>query len=342
LFRFCEERIEMNWIKTLVSLVLASPAVFAEQTLNKSSAFMPTQATDIARQYDQLYSFIVWASAISCVILIGGMIYFAFKYKRKSDTEKTPYISHNHFLEFLWSFIPLVIFLAVFAWGWWLYHQMRQFPENAMEVHVTAKQWAWDFQYKSGKISGNEFVVPVNTPVKLIMTSVDVLHSFYIPSMRIKQDVVPGRYTALWFNAEKMGDYHIFCTEFCGAAHSAMLAKVRVVPMAEYEAWLQENDEGLTLAQRGEKLYNSKGCVACHSVDGSQKVGPSWKGVWGASHEMSDGSKVTVDENYIRESIVAPNAKVVKGFAPGVMPSYQGQVSDQEISALIEYMKTLK
>ena len=324
----------MSWT-AILSLATQSSSALA-------SSFMPPQGTEIAAQYDQLYGFIVWASTIACIILIGGMIYFALKYKRRSDNDKTPYISHNHLLEFLWSFIPLVIFLAVFAWGWWLYHKMRNFPENAMEVHVIAKQWSWDFQYKSGKISANEFWVPVNTPVKLIMTSKDVIHSFYIPSMRVKQDVVPGVYSALWFNAEKLGDYQVFCTEFCGAAHSAMLAKVHVVSMEDYEKWLQENDEGLTLAQRGEKLYNSKGCIACHSVDGTVKVGPTWKSRWGVSHEMSDGMKVNIDENYVRESIVAPNAKIVKGFSPGVMPTFQGQITDEEINAIIEYMKTLK
>ena len=321
----------MNWMTALVS------TAFAE-----GSSFMPPQGTKIAAQYDSLYSFIVWASVISCVILIGGMIYFALKYKRKTDNDKTAYITHNHMLEFLWSFIPLVIFLVVFGWGWYVYHQMRQMPDNALEVHVFGKQWAWDFQYKSGKVSANEFVVPVNTPVKLIMTSSDVLHSFYIPSMRIKQDAVPGRYTTLWFNAEKLGNYQVFCTEFCGAAHSMMLAKMKVVSQEEYEAWLQESDEGLTLAQKGEKLYNGKGCVACHSVDGSTKVGPSWKGMWGNERELADGSKVSADENYVRESILEPSKKVVKGFSAGVMPTYQGQISEAELSAVIEYIKGLK
>ena len=307
-----------------------------------TSSFMPPQGTEIAQQYDNLYSFLVWMSFIGCAILIGGMIFFAMKYKRKTDHDKTPYISHNTFLEFLWSFIPLVLFLAAFAWGWYLYHQMRQMPENAMEVHVFAKQWSWDFTYKSGKTSTGEFYAPVNTPVKLIMTSKDVIHSFYIPSMRIKQDVVPGRYTALWFNAEKTGDYQVFCTEYCGTAHSNMLAKIHVVSLEDYEKWLQENDEGLSLSQLGEKLLTRKGCVACHSTDGRKVVGPSYKGLFGREEEMEDGTKVMVDENYIRESILNPNAKVVKGYPKGVMQSFQGQVTEDELNAIIEFMKTLK
>ncbi len=315
--------------------------LFFDQAI-ANSAFMPPAVTDIARQYDNLYAFLLWFSLIGCVILLGGMIFFVVKYKRKTGTDKTPYISHNTFLEFLWSFIPLVLFLICFAWGWFIYHQMRQAPENALEVHVFGKQWAWEFVYKSGKSSTNELIVPVNTDVKLIMTSKDVLHSFYVPSMRIKQDAVPGMYTSLWFNSEKLGDFQVFCTEFCGSAHSAMLAKLRVVSQADYEKWLQENEEGMTLAQKGQKYSNDKGCVACHSVDGTVKVGPSWKGVFGQQHVMDDGSTVTVDENYLRESILNPNAKIVKGYPKGVMPTFQGQLTEDQLNALIEFIKGLK
>lgn len=321
----------MNWMTALLNVAFA-----------ESSSFMPPQGTAIAAQYDNLYAFIVWLSTIASLIVIGGMIYFVMKYRRKTDTDKTPYISHNTFLEFLWSFIPLVIFLAFFGWGWYLYHEMRQMPEDALEVHIFGHQWAWDISYKSGKNTTNDFYVPVNTPVKLIMTSRDVLHSFYIPAMRIKQDVVPGMYTTLWFNAEKTGDYQIFCAEYCGAAHSGMLAKMHVVPTSEYETWLQENDEGLTLAQKGEKLFNSKGCVACHSVDGGTRTGPTWKGLFAAKGHSVDGGTVDVDENYIRESILEPNAKIAKGFPAGVMPSFQGQLTEDQLVALVEYIKTLK
>lgn len=321
----------ISWVYTFMNMAAA-----------QSSSFMPPAVTDISKQVNNLYSFLIWASAIACFILIGGMIYFVLKYKRKSSSDKTPYISHNTFLEFLWSFIPLVLFLAVFGWGWHIYHEMRKAPANALEVHVVGKQWAWDFIYKSGKVSANEFVVPVNTPIKLIMTSTDVIHSFYVPSMRIKQDVIPGTYTTLWFNSEKLGEFQVFCTEFCGTAHSNMLAKLKVVPVEEYEQWLQENDEGLSLAQKGQKYYNSKGCIACHSVDGASKVGPTWKAIFASQRAFDDGSSSVADENYLRESILNPNAKVVKGFAKGVMPSYQGQLSETELSAIIEYIKELK
>lgn len=321
----------MNWILVLINTASAA-----------GQSFMPPVGSKIASDVDNLYSFLLWTSLLGCAILIGGMIFFAIKYKRRTDTDKVPYISHNTFLEFLWSFVPLVLFLVVFAWGWKVYHDMRTMPENAYEVHVQAKQWAWDFVYKSGKISTNEFFVPVGVPVKLVMASDDVLHSFYIPSLRIKQDVVPGRYTTLWFNAEKTGSYQVFCTEYCGAAHSGMMAKMNVVPMADFEKWLLENDEGLSLAEKGQKLYNSKGCVACHSADGTAKVGPSWKGLYSAVNHPTSAGDLSVDDNYLRESILNPNAKIVKGYSAGVMPSYQGQLTEAQLTMLIEFIKTLK
>ena len=309
----------------------------------QGGTFMPPQGTALSGQVDHLYEFLVIASLISCLILIGGMIYFVIKFKRKSENDKTAYITHNTFLEFLWSFIPLVIFMVVFAWGWILFHEIRKMPEDALEVHVTGRQWAWDFTYKSGKKVTNEFVVPVGTPVKLIMTADDVLHSFYIPSMRIKQDLIPGRYTTLWFNAQMLGNYQVFCTEYCGAAHSAMLATLKVVTLPEYEAWLQENDDALPLVDLGKKLAE-KNCTVCHSLTGARLVGPTWKGLWGLKdHEMEDGAKVTVDENYLRESILNSQAKIVKGFGPrSAMPPYQGVLSERQVLGLIEYIKTVR
>lgn len=309
----------------------------------RAESFMPTVATEIAQEVNNLYGFLVVASLISCLIIIAGMIFFTFKYKRKTDHDKTAYITHNTFLEFLWSFIPLVIFLAVFGWGWYIYHQMRKMPEGALEIHVIAKQWAWAAEYKNG-VKSVEIVVPVNKPVKLIMTSEDVIHSFYVPSFRIKQDVVPGRYTTLWFTATKLGDFHVFCTEYCGTSHSGMLTKLKVVTQAEYDKWLVEESEvgSLPLAQRGAKLFQIKACASCHNVDNpAAKVGPSLYKVFGHDVELTDGAKVNADENYIRESIVNSKAKIVKGFQP-VMPSFQGQLNETELNALLEYIKGLK
>lgn len=308
--------------------------------LAHAQSFMPTQATKIAAEYDSLYGFLVVSSLISCVILIGGMIYFVIKYKRKTDQDKTAYITHNTFLEFLWSFIPLCIFMLVFVWGWFIYYDMRTVPKDAFEVNVVGKQWSWDFFYKSGKKMTNEFVVPINTPVKLIMTSKDVIHSFYVPSFRIKQDVVPGRYTALWFEANKLGDFQVFCTEYCGLDHSRMYAKVKVVQKDEFEKWLAAGAENLPPLELGKKVYQNQ-CFSCHTTDGSPKVGPSFKGIFGKDEQLADGSTVKVDENYIHESILQPQAKVVKGFPPA-MPSFQGSLTEEEIAGFIEYLKSLK
>ncbi len=323
----------MNLLSLITQAFL--PPAFAA-----GSTFMPPAVTEIAKEYDNLYGFILVVSLIGCVILLGGMVYFVVKYKRTAGG-KSAYISHNSFLEFLWSFIPLVIFLVVFAWGWKVYHDMRTFPENSLEIHALAQKWSWTFQYKSGKTSPKELVVPINTPIKILLSSKDVLHSFFIPSMRVKQDAVPGRYTALWFESQKLGNFQIFCTEYCGDQHSAMMGTVRVLSTEDYEKWLKENDEALPLAKRGEKIYKGI-CIACHTLDGNKGVGPSWKGLYGKAREFADGTNIpAADENYIKDSILNPNSKLVKGFA-AAMPSYQGQLSDSQINGIVEFMKELK
>lgn len=309
-----------------------------------AGAFMPEQGTEIAKQVDNLYGFLIVVSFISCAILIGGMIYFAVKYKRKTPNDKTPYISHDTRLEILWSVIPLIIFLVVFAWGWIIYHDMRTMPKDALEIHVTGKQWAWTVEYKNG-VKATELVVPVNKDVKLILASEDVIHSFYVPSFRIKQDAVPGRYQALWFNAEKLGEFHVFCTEYCGTSHSAMITKLKVVSQEDFDKWLiSESEVGqLPLAQRGAKYFQTRACASCHNVDNpAAKVGPSLYKKWGQQSVQADGTKVNFDENHVRESILKPQEKIAMGFPqPSPMPSFQGQLSESELAAIIEYIKGL-
>lgn len=308
----------------------------------QASTFMPVQGTKIAAQVDSLYVFLLWASFISCVLVIGGFIYFAIKHRRRSDNDKTAYITHNNVLEFTWSFIPFVIFMIVFGWGWWLFHEMRSMPEEgALEVQVVGQKWDWSFIYKSGKRTIGEFYVPVNRPVKLVMTSRDVLHSLFVPAFRIKQDVIPGRYTALWFDAKKEGTFQIFCTEYCGDQHSTMLAQVHVVSEERYEQWLQDDPyRGLSLVEIGEQIFTQR-CVACHTASDQRNIGPGFGGIWGVQHEMEDGEMVTVDENYIRESILQPNARITKGYPANLMPSFAGQLSEEEMMGIIEFIKSL-
>lgn len=309
-----------------------------------AGSFMPTQATEIAKQVDNLYGFLLVVSFISCVILIGGMIYFAVKYKRKTANDKTAYITHDTRLEVLWSVIPLIIFLLVFGWGWVIYHDMRTMPKNALEINVSGKQWAWTAEYKNG-VKATEVVVPVNKDVKLVLSSEDVIHSFYVPSFRIKQDAVPGRYTALWFKAEKLGEFHVFCTEYCGTSHAAMITKLKVVSQEDFDKWLIEESEigTLPLAQRGAKYFQTRACASCHNVDNpTAKIGPSLYQRWGKEVLHKDGSKTIFDENHVRESIILPQAKIAAGFPePSPMPSYQGQLSESELAAVVEYIKGL-
>ena len=310
--------------------------------MSMASTFMPVQATAIAERVDSLYAFLLIASFIACVLVIGGFIAFAVKYRRKSENDKTAYITHNNLLEFTWSFVPFVIFMAVFAWGWIVYHDMRKMPTSGIELAVEGQKWDWSFIYKNGRRVAGEFTVPVNTPIKLIMTSKDVLHSLYIPAFRIKQDVIPGRYTSLWFQATKEGSFQIFCAEYCGDQHSAMLAKVHVVSRDKFDSWLANDPyKGLTQAQVGEKIFNSR-CLACHTTTEQKGIGPGFKNLWGKEEVMADGSKVVVDENYIRESMLNPQARIVQGFPAGVMPSFAGQLSEEELMGVIEFMKSLK
>jgi cytochrome c oxidase subunit II len=355
------------------ALMLAAFLGLSERASAESGTFMPPRGTLIAGSVDGLYQFLLISSLISFVMLIGGMCYFGWKYRRRTATDKTAYITHDHTLEFLWSFIPFLIFIFVFFWGWKIYHDMRSFPKDSLEIHAFAKKWEWRFMYKngmearSGLNDKNEptpptLVVPVGKPIKMIMASEQivannpdrkdaaVLHSFYVPAFRIKQDVVPGRYTAVWFQAEEVGEYWIFCTEYCGAGHYSMKGKIKVVPQDEFERWIAGDEGGavvaggndpMALAKRGKVLYQNNACIGCHSLDGKVNAGPSWKGMWGEIHEMADGAKVKVDETYVRESILNPTAKVVKGYAP-VMPSYAGSLKDDDITAIIEFMKTIK
>lgn len=306
---------------------------------------LPKGASTVAPEVDALFHFIIVVSIILFIIVVGGFAFFVWRYrvKKRQQAEFTEDLSHNTKLEVVWTVIPFILVLIVFFWGFKSYMKIRLAPGDAVEIKVTAQKWFWQFDYPDGASSTNELVVPVGVPVKLVMSSQDVIHSFFVPNFRVKMDVLPNRYTIAWFEATEPGTYDLFCTEYCGTGHSKMLGKVRVVSETAYQAWVEENSsfgEGISLEELGAKLYQSKACVTCHSVDGSPLVGPTFKGVFGHSVKLSDGTSVKADENYLRESILKPQAKVVQGFQP-VMPTYQSILKPREVDALIEYIKSL-
>lgn len=305
--------------------------------------FMPPGASTLSSEVDSLFYFIFYASVILFLIVTGATAWFVLKYRRRRN-ETTSGIAHNTKLEIAWTAIPTVLILIVFFWGFKTFLKMNVVPKDALEIKVTAQKWFWSFDYPDGATSVNELVVPVDRPISLVMSSQDVIHSFFVPDFRMKMDVLPNRYTISWFEAPDEGEHNLFCTEFCGTGHSEMIGKVKVVSAREYAAWIENASaaaEGESLEDYGAKLYVSKACVTCHKLDGSASTGPSFKNIFGHKALMSDGSEVDVDENYLRESILNPTAKVVGGYQP-VMPTYQGVLKDREIDALIAFIKSLK
>ncbi len=309
---------------------------------------LPPAKSTVAADHDFLFWFVHLASFLLTFGIIVSLIYFLIKYRRKSEDDVTPVITHNNKLEVTWSVIPLIMALITFGWGFQTFLKQTTPPDDAYEISLTAQMWMWQFQYENGARSAGELHVPANRPIKLVMSSRDVIHSFFVPDFRIKQDIVPNRYTIAWFNAIEPGESIIFCTEYCGAGHSDMLGKVIVHEPEEFEEWLAANAGGggekpsdLPPAEWGAQLAQENACMTCHSADGSQTVGPTWQGLFESNVTLTDGSTVTADENYLRESILEPNAKTVAGFPP-VMPTYQGQLNDEQIDAIIEYIKTLK
>ncbi len=306
---------------------------------------LPPQATKIAVEHDLLFIFLFYLSLFFLVLVMGVMVWFVIKYRDGKNT-KVGNINHHAPLEIAWTLIPTVILAVVFAWGFVVYKDMTVTPGNAYEIHVNAKQWLFEFQYNEGKSTINELYVPAGRPVVLNMTSSDVLHAFFVPDFRIKKDIVPGAFSKVWFKVEKPGEHVIYCAEYCGTTHSGMIGKVIALSPTDFEEWRSKKDgaldENLSLAQQGEIVFKRKACAGCHSVDGSQLVGPSFKGLWSKTEKFADGSSVAVDEAYIRESIIEPNAKVVAGFQAGQMPTYKGNITDAEINAVIAYIQSLK
>jgi cytochrome c oxidase subunit 2 len=298
----------------------------------------PARASTTAGSVDALYIFLVALSLFMSVAIFTMICIFALRYRRRKGREAEQ-IEGSNVLEFTWSAIPLVIFLFIFAWGAVVYFKERTPPRGATQIYVVAKQWMWKLQHEEGQREINELHVPVGRDVEMIMTSQDVIHSFYVPAFRIKQDVLPGRYTTLWFHATRSGTYHLFCAEYCGTQHSGMIGQVVVLEPAQYEAWLSGGLASGSLASNGQSIFQQLGCITCHRSD-TQGRGPNLVGLFGKPVQLEDGRTVIADENYIRESILNPSAKIVSGFKP-IMPVFQGLVSEEQLNALIAYIKSL-
>ena len=300
----------------------------------------PPSASTVAVEMDLLYAFIVAVCAFFTVLVAALVVYFTVKYRRRHPDDVGADIHGSLALELTWTFIPFVLSLVMFAWGASLFFRLSTPPANAMELFVVGKQWMWKVQHPEGVREINEMHVPIGRPVRITLGSEDVLHDYSIPAFRVKMDAVPGKLTTLWFEATVPGRYHIFCAEYCGTKHSGMIGEVIAMQPQDYEVWLAGGRSTGTAAQNGERLFSDLACITCHKTDTTGR-GPSLLGVFGSQVELTDGRKVTADENYLRESIMNSQAKIVKGYQ-GIMPAFQGMVSEENLMQLIAYIKTLK
>lgn len=312
---------------------------------NEGTFWLPPAKSTIAGDVDGLYDFILWLNIIFFVAITAATIYFVVKYKRRSNAQLAlSQVGHNTMLEATWTFVPLVLCLVLFVWGFRLFLDLAVAPEGSYQVQVTAEKWKWTFTHPDGTVKVGELHAPAGQPVKLVMSSRDVLHSFFVPDFRIKQDVVPNRYSTVWFEAPEAGTSDILCTEYCGTSHSNMLAKVHVLSAEDWQKgeWRKvELPEGMTPEQWGKQLFAKYTCNSCHSIDGSRLVGPTFKGNWGSQRNIQGAGPLAMDENYFRESVYDPQAKIVEGYAPA-MPTFKGQIQDVELDALMAYVKSLK
>ena len=304
----------------------------------KNFPLFPERASAMAWQVDGLYFLLVAVSVFFTLLIFALILVFAIKYRRSVHPHPVQ-IEGSLPLELAWTLIPLGICMIFFAWGSLIYFQEARPPKGAMEVYVVGKQWMWKFEHETGQREINQLHVPVGRDVRLIMGSQDVIHSFFVPAFRVKADVLPGRYTSIWFRATKPGSYYLFCSQYCGTQHSGMIGEVIVMEPTAYQAWLSGGGATGTMASNGQQMFQQLGCATCHRSD-TQGRGPNLNGVYGKPVLLDDGRTVMADENYIRESILNPTAKIVAGFKP-IMPSFQGQVSEESLMALVAYVKSL-
>lgn len=300
----------------------------------------PERASTLGAGVDHLYFFLIAVAGFFATLIFVLVFVFAVKYRRRSPSDRARPIPGSLPLELAWSIIPLGLEMVMFFWGASLYFQHARAPAAAEDIYVVGKQWMWKLQHTDGRREINELHVPVGRPFRLILASEDVIHSFYVPAFRIKQDAVPGRYTSEWFQATRPGKYHLFCAEYCGTNHSLMTGWVYVMEPAAYENWLSGGASGESMAVTGGKLFQSLGCISCHHPDGSGR-GPSMVGLFGKKVLLEGGRSVVADEAYIRQCILNPNSQRVAGYEP-IMPTFQGQISEEGLLQIITYIKSLK
>lgn len=305
----------------------------------RSFQLFPEAASTGAVDVDRLYIFLIAVTGSAVVLVMSLAIFFAVKYRRTADNQVPKYELENKYLEYSWIVLPFIAFMVIYFWSAQVYFRANRSPDDALEVWGTGRRWMWKFQHLGGQSEINELHVPLGRPVKVILASEDVIHSFFVPAFRVKRDVLPHRYTTVWFRPTKAGRYHLFCAEYCGTEHSKMIGSVVVLPEAEYQTWLAGGKAASPVAE-GEQLFSALACNTCHGVDAPGARGPQLGGVFGTQVRLRTGQTVTADENYLRESILNPATKVVAGYEP-IMPSFEGQVDEQQLIYLLTYIKSL-
>jgi cytochrome c oxidase subunit 2 len=305
-------------------------------------SLLPEQASTVAPQVDALLYFWLAIALFFAFLIAGLIVVFMVRYRRRPGGDHDPNAHGSLWLEGAWTAIPFAIAMVLFFWGASLFATIRTPPDDALTINVVGKQWMWKLQHMEGRREIDELHVPIGRPVKLTMTSEDVIHSFYVPAFRVKQDVVPGRYSSVWFEATKPGTYHLFCAEYCGTLHSGMIGRIVAMEPAAFEAWLAGTAGGadVPVAVAGENVFRAQGCGTCHRADGSGQ-GPSLAGLFGKSVTLATGETLTADEAYLRDSILNPQGKIVAGYQP-VMPTYTGLLSEEDVLRLIAYVRSLK
>jgi cytochrome c oxidase subunit 2 len=311
---------------------------FLEKWLQHFPLF-PPEASQLAPQADALFFFLVLISLVGLTVVVLLIVGFSILYSKNRHPEAVQ-IEGSTLLETTWTIIPLGLFLIVFVWGALIYFRVYTPPANAMNIYVVGKQWMWKVEHPGGQHEINALHIPTGVPIQLTLISQDVFHSFSIPAFRVKREAIPGRYTSVWFEATQVGTYHIFCTQYCGTNHSQMIGEVYVMTPDDYKKWLADSTSGVSLAQNGERLFASLSCNACHNTRPDAR-GPNLVGVYGSQLTLQNGETVTADEAYLRQAILDPSQHVTQGFSP-IMPTYQGQVSEDGVIALVEYIRNLQ